>query len=138
MSRGWNRRYRRCWFYIDVERKPQILKRRAQRHVGEVFLYDACDRVLDPRHDDDTFRCGVCLRGRRGVKMDFHAVFARVYYAAPIVLEAERAGNNSVRTIDLCFAAFEISIKVPLADVPLEGSVGGVVMTVLVSCKSSP
>ena len=50
-----------------------------------------------------------------GVKRSFHAVFARVYYAAPIVLEAERAGNNDVRPLDLCFAAFEISIKVLIA-----------------------
>ena len=109
--------------YLDEGKKPQILKRRAQRHVGEDFLCDACDRVLDPRHDDDTFRRGVCLRIVGG-KEDFHAVFARVYYAAPIVLEAERAGNNGVRTIDLCFAAFEIPIKVPLADIPLRGQRG--------------
>ena len=53
-------------FYIDVERKPQILKRRTQRHVVDDFLYDTCDRVLKPRHGDDTFRRGVCLRYRRG------------------------------------------------------------------------
>ena len=109
--------------YLDDGRKPQILKRRAQRHVGEDFLCDACDRVLDPRHDDDTFRRGVCLRIVGG-KEDFHAVFARVYCAPPIVLEAERAANNGVRTIDLCFAAFEILIKVPLADIPLSGQRG--------------
>ena len=39
----------------------------------------------------------------------------------PIVLEAERAGNNDVRPLGLCFAAFEIPIKVPLADIPLRG-----------------
>ena len=109
--------------YLDEGKKPQILKRRAQRHVGEDFLCDACDRVLNPRHDDDTFRRGVCLRIVGG-KEDFHAVFARVYYAAPIVLEAERAGNNDVRPLDLCFAAFKISIKVLIADVPLRGQRG--------------
>ena len=108
-------------FYLDVGRKtPQILKRRAQRLVGEDFLCDACDRVLNPRHGDDTFRRGVCLRIVGG-KEDFHAVFARAYYAPPIVLEAERAGNNDVRPLGLCFAAFEIPIKVPLADIPLRG-----------------
>ena len=75
-------------FYIDVERKPQILKRRTQRHVGEDFLNDTCDRVLKPRHGDNTFRRGVCLRIVGG-KEDHHAVFARAYYAPPIVLEAE-------------------------------------------------
>ena len=110
-------------FYIDVERKPQILKCRAQRHIGEDFLCDACDRVLNPRHGDDTFRRGVCLRIVGG-KEDFHAVFARAYSAAPIVLEAERAGNNDVRPLDLCFAAFEIPIKVLIADVPLRGQRG--------------
>ena len=110
--------------YRDVVRKrPQILKRRAQRLVGEVYLYDACDRVLDPRHGDDTFRRGVCLRVVGG-KEDFHAVFARVYSASPIVLEAERAGNNGVRPLSLCFAAFEIPIKVPLTDIPLRGQRG--------------
>ena len=111
-------------FYLDVGRKtPQILKRRAQRLVGEDFLCDACDRVLNPRHGDDTFRRGVCLRIVGG-KEDFHAVFARVYIAAPFVLEAERAGNNDVRPLDLCFAAFKIPIKVLVADVPLRGQRG--------------
>ena len=109
--------------YLDEVRKPQILKRRAQRLVGEDFLCDTCDRVLNPRHGDDTFRRGVCLRIVGG-KEDFHAVFARVYYAAPIVLEAERAGNNDVRPLDLCFAAFKISIKVLIADIPLRGQRG--------------
>lgn len=68
--------------YLDEGRKPQILKRRAQRLVGEDFLCDACDRVLYPRHGDDTFRRGVCLRIVGG-KEDFHAVFARAYYAPP-------------------------------------------------------
>ena len=110
-------------FYIDFERKPQILKRRTQRHVGEDFLCDACDRVLKPRHGDDTFRRGVCLCIVGG-KEDFHAVFARAYYAPPIVLEAERAGNNDIRPLGLCFAAFEIPIKVLIADVPLRGQRG--------------
>ena len=79
--------------------------------------------MLNPRHGDDTFRRGVCLRIVGG-KEDFHAVFARVYYAAPIVLEAERAGNNDVRPLDLCFAAFKISIKVLIADIPLRGQRG--------------
>ena len=109
--------------YLDEGRKQQILKRRAQRLIGEDFLCDACDRVLNPRHDDDTFRRGVCLRIVGG-KEDFHAVFARVHIAAPIVLEAERAGNNDVRPLDHCFAAFEILIKVPLADIPLRGQRG--------------
>ena len=110
-------------FYIDVERKPQILKRRTQRHVVDDFLYDTCDRVLKPRHGDDTFRRGVCLRIVGG-KEDFHAVYAQVYCAAPIVLEAERAGNNDVRPLDLCFAAIKILIKVLIADVPLRGQFG--------------
>ena len=110
-------------YYIDAERKPQILKRRTQRHVGEDFLNDTCDRVPKPRHGDDTFRRGVCLRIVGG-KEDFHAVFARAYCAAPIVLEAERAGNNDVRPLGLCFAAFEILIKVLIADVPLGGQRG--------------
>ena len=109
--------------YRDVGKKPQILKRRAQRHVGEEFLFDACDRVLNPRHGDDTFRRGVCLRVVGG-KEDHHAVFARVYIAAPFVLEAERAGNNDIRPLDLCFAAFEIPIKERVADVPLRGQRG--------------
>ena len=109
--------------YLDDGRKPQILKRRAQRHVGEDFLCDACDRVLNPRHGDDTFRRGICLRIVGG-KEDFHVVFARAYYAPPIVLEAERAGNNDVRPLDLCFAVFKISIKVLIADVPLRGQRG--------------
>ena len=79
--------------------------------------------MLNPRHDDDTFRRGVCLRVVGG-KEDFHAVFARVHIATPIVLEAERAGNNDVRPLDHCFAAFEILIKVPLADIPLRGQRG--------------
>ena len=79
--------------------------------------------MLNPRHGDDTFRRGGCLRIVGG-KEDFHAVFARAYYAAPIVLEAERAGNNDVRPLDHCFAAFEILIKVPLADIPLRGQRG--------------
>ena len=74
--------------YLDEGKKPQILKRRAQRHVGEDFLCDTCDRVLNPRHGDDTFRRGVCLRIVGG-KEDHHVVFARVYIAAPFVLEAE-------------------------------------------------
>ena len=48
--------------FIGVERKPRILKPRTQRHVVDDFLYDTCDRVLKPRHGDDTFRRGVCLR----------------------------------------------------------------------------
>ena len=40
------------------------------------------------------------------------------------MLEAERAGNNDVRPLDLCFAAFEISIKVLIADIPLRGQRG--------------
>ena len=113
-------------FYIDAERKPQILKRRTQRHVVDDFLYDTCDRVLKPRHGDDTFRRGVCLRIVGG-KEDFHAVFARAYwayYAPKIVLEAKRAGNNDVRPLDLCFAAFEILITVIIADVALSGQRG--------------
>ena len=110
-------------YCIDAERKSQILKRRTQRHVGEDFLNDTCDRVLKPRHGDDTFRRGICLRIVGG-KEDFHAVFARAYYAPPIVLEAERAGNNDVRPLDLCFAVFKISIKVLIADVPLRGQRG--------------
>ena len=113
-------------FYIDVERKPQILKRRTQRHVVDDFLYDTCDRVLKPRHGDDTFRRGVCLRIVGG-KEDFHAVFARAYwayYAPKIVLEAKRAGNNDVRPLGLCFAAFEILITVIIADVALSGQRG--------------
>ena len=79
--------------------------------------------MLKPRHGDDTFRRGVCLRIVGG-KEDHHAVFARAYYAPPIVLEAERAGNNDIRPLDLCFAAFEIPIKVLIADVPLGGQRG--------------
>ena len=110
--------------YIDVGRKPQILKRRAQRLVVDGYIVqDACDRVLNPRHGDDTFRRGVCLR-IVGDKEDFHEVFARAYYAPKFVLKVERTGNDFARPLDLCFAAFEIPIKVPIADVPLRGQRG--------------
>ena len=75
--------------YLDAGRKPQILKRRAKGLVSDDHIvWDSCDRALCPHHNDDTFRRGVCLRIVGG-KEDLHAVFARVYSAAFIVLEAE-------------------------------------------------
>ena len=69
--------------------KPQILKRRAKGLVSDDHVFwDSCDRALYPCHGDDAFRRGVCLRIVGG-KEDFHAVFARVYSAASLVLEAE-------------------------------------------------
>ena len=125
-------------FYLDVGRKtPQILKRRAQRLVGEDFLCDACDRVLNPRHGDDTFRRGVCLRIVGG-KEDFHAVFARAYYAPQLCLKRNEPGT----TMSVPWAFASPPLRSPSRyhspTYPSEGSVGGVVMTVLVSGKSSP
>ena len=74
---------------VREKRKPQILKRRAKGLVRDDYVVrDSCDRALYPCHGDDAFRRGVCLRIVGG-KEDFHAVFARVYSAASLVLEAE-------------------------------------------------
>ena len=105
---------------LDAERgkgKPQILKRRANGLVRDDHVVrDSCDRALCPHHGKDTFRRGVCLRIFGG-KEDHHAVFARVYSAAFIILEAERAGNNGVRPLGLRFAAHERLVGVLIADI---------------------
>ena len=105
---------------LDAERgkgKPQILKRRANGLVRDDHVVrDSCDRALCPHHGKDTFRRGVCLRIFGG-KEDHHAVFARVYSAAFIMLEAERAGNNGVRPLGLRFAAHERLVGVLIADI---------------------
>ena len=44
-------------------------------------------------------------------------VFTRVYSAALIILEAERAGNNDTRTLGLRFAAPESPVGVLIADI---------------------
>ena len=103
--------------YLDAGRKPQILKRRANGLVRDDHVVrDSCDRALCPRHGKDTFRRGVCLRIVGG-KEDHHMVFARVYSAAFIILEAERAGNDDARTLGLRFAAPERPVGVLIADI---------------------
>ena len=103
--------------YLDAGRKPQILKRRANGLVRDDHVVrDSCDRALCPHHGKDTFRRGVCLRIFGG-KEDHHTVFARVYSAAFIILEAERAGNNGVRPLGLRFAAHERLVGVLIADI---------------------
>ena len=103
--------------YLDAGRKPQILKRRANGLVcDDCVVRGSCDRALCPHHGKDTFRRGVCLRIVGG-KEDHHAVFARVYSAAFIILEAERAGNDGVRTLGLRFAAPERPVGVLIADI---------------------
>ena len=103
--------------YLDAGRKPQILKRRANGLVSDDHIvWDSCDRALCPHHGNDTFRRGVCLRIVGG-KEDLHAVFARVHFAAPIVFEAERTGDDDARTLGLRFAAHEGSVGVLIADI---------------------
>ena len=106
--------------YLDAERgkgKPQILKRRANGLVRDDHVVrDSCDRALCPRHGKDTFRCGVCLRIVGG-KADHHMVFARVYSAAFIILEAERTGDGRRRPLGLRFAAHERLVGVLIADI---------------------
>ena len=103
--------------YLDAGRKPQILKRRANGLVcDDCVVRDSCDRALCPRHGNNTFRRGVCLRIVGG-KEDLHAVFARVYSAALIVLEAERAGNDDTCTLGLRFAAPEGPVGILIADI---------------------
>ena len=103
--------------YLDAGRKPQILKRRANGLVcDDHVVRDSCDRALCPHHGKDTFRRGVCLRIVGG-KEDLHMVFARVYSAALMVLEAERAGNDDARTLGLRFAAPERPVGVLIADI---------------------
>ena len=105
---------------LDAERgngKPQILKRRANGLVRDDHVVrDSCDRAPCPRHGKDTFRRGVRLRILGG-KEDHHAVFARVYSAAFIIPEAERAANNGVRPLDLRFATHERRVGVLIADI---------------------
>ena len=103
--------------YLDAGRKPQILKRRANGLVRDDYVVrGSCDRALCPRHGNNTFRRGVCLRIVGG-KEDHHMVFARVYSAAFIILEAERAGNDDARTLGLRFAAPEGPVGVLIADI---------------------
>ena len=103
--------------YLDAGRKPQILKRRTNGLVRDDHVVrDSCDRALCPHHGKDTFRRGVCLRIFGG-KEDHHAVFARVYSAAFIILEAERAGNDDVCSLGLRFAAHERLVGVLIADI---------------------
>ena len=103
--------------YLDAGRKPQILKRRANGLVRDDYVVrGSCDRALCPRHGNNTFRRGVCLRIVGG-KEDHHMVFARVYSAAFIILEAERAGNDDARTLGLRFAAPERPVGVLIADI---------------------
>ena len=103
--------------YLDAGRKPQILKRRANGLVCDDYVVrGSCDRALCPRHGNNTFRRGVCLRIVGG-KEDHHAVFARVYSAALMVLEAERAGNDDARTLGLRFAAPEGPVGILIADI---------------------
>ena len=103
--------------YLDAGRKPQILKRRANGLVRDDYVIrNSCDRALCPHHGKDTFRRGVCLRIVGG-KEDHHTVFTRVYSAAFIILEAERAGNNGVRPLGLRFAAHERPVGVLIADI---------------------
>ena len=105
---------------LDAERgkgKPQILKRRANGLVRDDHVVrDSCDRALCPHHGKDTFRRGVCLRIFGG-KEDHHTVFTRVYSAAFIILEAERAGNDDARPLGLRFAAHERLVGVLIADI---------------------
>ena len=103
--------------YLDAGRKPQILKRRANGLVRDDYVVrGSCDRALCPRHGNNTFRRGVCLRIVGG-KEDLHAVFARVYSAALMVLEAERAGNDDTCTLGLRFAAPESPVGILIADI---------------------
>ncbi len=110
--------------YVDAGGKPQVLKRRTQRLVVDVYVvWNTCDRALCPHHGDDTFRRGVCL-SIVGGKEDHHAVFARVYSAALIVPEAERTGNNVARTLGLRFAAPESPVGVLISYIPRKGQRG--------------
>ena len=103
--------------YLDAGRKPQILKRRTNGLVRDDHVVrDSCDLALCPHHDKGTFRRGVCLRIVGG-KEDHHMVFARVYSAALIVLEAERAGNDDTCTLGLRFAAPEGPVGILIADI---------------------
>ena len=103
--------------YLDAGRKPQILKRRANGLVRDDYVVrGSCDRALCPRHGNNTFRRGVCLRIVGG-KEDHHMVFARVYSAALMVLEAERAGNDDACTLGLRFAAPEGPVGILIADI---------------------
>ena len=113
--------------YVDAVRKPQVLKRRTQRLVVDVYVvWNTCDRALCPHHGNDTFRRGVCL-SIFGGKEDHHAVFARVYSAALIVPEAERTGDGDARILGLRFAAHEGSVGILIADIPRkrQGGRGG-------------
>ena len=110
--------------YLDAGRKPQILKRRTNGLVRDDHVVrDSCDLALCPHHDKGTFRRGVCLRIVGG-KEDHHMVFARVYSAAFIILEAERAGNDDARTLGLRFAAPERPVGVLIADIGRKGQRG--------------
>ena len=110
--------------YVDAGGKPQILKRRTQRLVVDVYVvWNTCDRALCPRHGKDTFRRGVCLRIFGG-KEDHHVVFARVYSAALIVPEAERTGDGDARILGLRFAALESLVGILIADIPRKGQRG--------------
>ena len=103
--------------YVDASGKSQILKRSPRHFVIYVdVIGDACDRALCPHHSDGTFRRGVCLRIVGG-KEDHHVVFARVYSAARIVPEAERAWNDGVRTLGPRFTAHESRVGVLIADI---------------------
>ena len=110
--------------YLDAGRKPQILKRRANGLVRDDYVIrNSCDRALCPRHGNNTFRRGVCLRIVGG-KEDHHMVFARVYSAALMVLEAERAGNDDARTLGLRFAAPERPVGILISYIPRKGQRG--------------
>ena len=110
--------------YLDAGGKPQILKRRTQRLVVDVYVVrDSCDRALCTHHGNDTFRRGVCLRIVGG-KEAHHAVFARVYSAALIVPEAERTGDDDARILGLRFAALESPVGILIADIPRKGQRG--------------
>ena len=110
--------------YLDAGGKPQILKRRAKGLVRDDYVIrNSCNRALCPHHGDDTFRRGVCLRIVGG-KEDHHAVFARVYSAALIVLEAERAGNDDARILGLRFAAPESPVGILISYIPRKGQRG--------------
>lgn len=93
---------------------------------GQLLTYDLLlERLWDSGGQFvDRHALAVNINRLRGKIEDENAVYAQVYCAAPIVLEAERAGNNDVRPLDLCFAAIKILIKVLIADVPLRGQLG--------------
>ena len=105
-------------FYIDVERKPQILKRRTQRHVVDDFLYDTCDRVLKPRHGEMCIRDRPCgqrkASGKRCTEGDppqaLHAAVAGLWDLQPLRVDPahQTAGSLALHQLILLNEAVDV------------------------------